>query len=197
MEISDKHYFYNEEIIKNYLIKQGKFDLLRNIVNWKWILKETIWKDACDINDKIIEFKASSDGKKADKFDQSYDLIIGSTEKKYISGYKSLIWTLLGLLKAPEYEEYKNERKEQIRLTFDYKYMIEKQFWPWFIYKLDYLINKHRPDFDNNLITIEHIIDLINNWRIYDLQIKIDELTQDIIKRLAQERYNSSWQLIL
>lgn len=195
METLDQHYHYNEYIINEYLKKQNKFNLCQNIVNNKWISKKEIWKDVCDVNDKRIEFSTSDSTKKTNAFNQSYNLIIGTTDKRFIKGYKSLIWTLLDLLKTPEYKEYENEIREEIRLSFDYKYALEKQFWPKIIYKLDYLVSKHRPNFDNMLMTIEGIINLINKWKIIDLNTKIDENTEDVIKRFATERYNSYWEL--
>ena len=196
MENIEQHYFYNEEIIKNYLIKQDKFKLWWNIININWLQRSEIRKDVCDINNKRLELMASDDSKKTDKFNQSYDLVVGQTNKKFIKGYKSLIWTLLILLKTPEYEEYKEKKRDEIRFELDYKYALESQFWKEFIYKIDYLFKKNIVDIWHKLLTIEYIIDQINKWNIKDIAIKIDEINEERLKRLTITRYDTDWNII-
>lgn len=196
MENLDQHYFYNEEIIKNYLIKQDKLNLWRDIININWLQKSEIWKDICDVNDKRIELLASDSQKKKDKFNEAYDAIVGQTNKKFIKGYKNLIWTLLALLKTPEYIEYKEKKRDEIRFELDYKYALESQFWKDFIYKIDYLFKKHIVDIWHKLLTIEYIIDQINKWKIKDIDIKIDEINAERLKRLTMTRYDIDWNLI-
>jgi len=195
MNTPNQKYFYDEQEIEKYLKEKKRFDLRLSIIWWDWISKETIWKDVCDIKKKQQEIMASNSKNKTQEMRNVYDLVLGSANRKFISWYRSLISTLVNSLKKPKYISQEENTKEQIIKNFDYKTMLEARLWKPFVYKLDYLVKKYILNIGYQLLTIEYIIKLINEWKIDDIRIKIDEDTEEIIKRFSMNRYDSNWEL--
>lgn len=195
MNTPNPKYFYDEQKIEKYLKEKDRFNLRLSIIWWDWVSKQTIWKDVCDIKKKQVEIMASDSKNKTEEMHNVYDLVLGSADRKFISWYRSLISTLVNSFKKPKYISQEESSKEQIIQNFDYKAMLENRLWKPFIYKLDYLVKKYILDIGYQLLTIEHIIKLINEWKIDDIKVKIDEDTEEIIKRFSMNRYDSSWEL--
>jgi len=53
---------------------------------------------------------------------------------------------MLNFLKTPQYKEYKEIMRDEIRIALDHKYALELKFGKDFIYKIDYLFKKHIQD---------------------------------------------------
>ncbi len=195
MNTPNQRYVYDEEKISEYLKRKDKFNLRLSVVWWEWVAKETIRKDVCDIKRKQTELEASDSGKKSFKIRDIYDIILWSSDRKFISWYYNLILTILISLNPPKYKEQKVNVSSNIVQNFDYKTMLENKLWKPFIYKLDYLVKKHILDIGYQLLTVEYIIKLINEWKIDDIKVTIDEETEEIIKRFSMDRYNGAWEL--
>lgn len=193
IEKLDQHYYYNKQLIEAYIQKQNKNKLRWSMVNEKWLQKTEIRKDVCLVNEKRIELLALSDNKNKDKFNEAYNLIIWSTERKFIKWYKSLIWTLLGFLKTPEYKQLLAKKQEEVRLSLDMEYAVKRQLWSEFLYKFDSLIKNNISQIWSLAQTIDYCISELNKYMIDVQKRDFTDNEEEILKRMAFERYNWDW----
>ncbi|MCF7834785.1 hypothetical protein K9M48_01885 [Candidatus Gracilibacteria bacterium] len=190
IEKLDQHYYYNKQLIEAYIQKQNKNKLRGSMVNEKGLQKTEIRKDVCLVNEKRIELLALSDNKNKDKFNEAYNLIIGSTERKFIKGYKSLIGTLLGFLKTPEYKQLLAKKQEEVRLSLDMEYAVKRQLGSEFLYKFDSLIKNNISQIGSLAQTIDYCISELNKYMIDVQKRDFTDNEEEILKRMAFERYN-------